>query len=145
MSEQVKEQYTIHSQYSMFDANHFQQLSIMCLCWFLSCSVLWPTIPFICLYSIFPSACRVSRIWFFILEIESAGRRGINPAGDSTNYLSDREMVFSNPSFNLFQYPELPRCWVKGAQVWDFRSLWFSWYLQHKALLGRWLWGKNIN
>ncbi len=34
---------------------------------------------------------------------------------------------------------------LKGAQVWDFRSLRFSLFLHHKAFLGRWLCGLNIN
>ncbi len=34
---------------------------------------------------------------------------------------------------------------IKGAQVWDFWSLEFPWFLHHKAVLGKWLWGLNIN
>jgi hypothetical protein len=34
---------------------------------------------------------------------------------------------------------------IKGAQVWDIRSLGFSWFLHHKVFLGRWFGGKNIN
>ncbi len=30
---------------------------------------------------------------------------------------------------------------LKGAQVWDFRPLGFSWFLLHKDCLGWWLWG----
>ncbi len=31
--------------------------------------------------------------------------------------------------------------WFKGAQVWDYRSLGFPWFLHYKAFLDRWLWG----
>ncbi len=34
---------------------------------------------------------------------------------------------------------------IKGAQVWDIRSLVFSWFLHHKVFMGRWFGGKNIN
>ncbi len=34
---------------------------------------------------------------------------------------------------------------LKGAQVWDIRSLGFSWFLHHKVFLGKWYGGKNIN
>jgi hypothetical protein len=34
---------------------------------------------------------------------------------------------------------------LKGAQLWDFRSLGFSWFLHHKVFLGRRLGGKNKN
>jgi hypothetical protein len=33
----------------------------------------------------------------------------------------------------------------KGARVWDFRLLGFSWFLYHNAYLCRWLWGQSIN
>ncbi len=38
-------------------------------------------------------------------------------------------------------YPGLFIVCIKGAQVWDFLSLGFSWFLLHKAFLGWWLWG----
>ncbi len=34
---------------------------------------------------------------------------------------------------------------LKGAQVWDIRSLGFSWFLHHKVFMGRWFGGKNNN
>ncbi len=35
-------------------------------------------------------------------------------------------------------------CPFKGAQVWDFRSLGFSWFLHHKFSMGGRLWGLKI-
>ena len=32
---------------------------------------------------------------------------------------------------------------LKGAQVWDIRSLGFSWFLHHKVFMGRWFGGKG--
>ncbi len=50
--------------------------------------------------------------------------------------------IYSTPwrvvSFSFFQNSCEA---VKGAQVWDFRSLGFSWFLLHKAFLSCWLWG----